>query len=392
MPGRRYPRRSQDETISSHVRSVFRGGLDGASNIPYPVNVRKDQNANGGECLETLFFQEEFTVGLSSYIALTRLPLPHSEHVYLCRAGSSYGTYQREGVTWARDSGSRTINVLSAMGAQTGDVLVVEYAYYDQTPSPAAPLNQILWTMDERPAVRLYHNDIVRNSGSFGSAGNGKVSPKYSDSAPDLGQGFYPAPSLAPGSVSALYAQGMPSWPNKSMYIYTDLPADPQVCAAKYELDFWVKIDSLNPSATPLPRAVYLGTVATTSYYLSEIFSLFAVSSGSSNPSDPARIVLVRQYPGFQQILNIPCSTFGGPPLHIVASILVPNWGVRQPTICDFSLSVNGEVVQTSTSASFTSIPSDDGLYISTASTDEDQPHGFIVDEFYVRWSGEYVQ
>lgn len=139
MPGRRYPRRSQPETQSSHVRSVFRGGLDGASNIPYPVGIRRDQFGSGGECPEVLFFHEEFpATGGGQSIMLKWLPIPHSEHVYLVRGDA--GTYQRQETAWTRDGGSTTVRVQSMMDARAGDVIVVEYAYYMSTPFIAVPL------------------------------------------------------------------------------------------------------------------------------------------------------------------------------------------------------------------------------------------------------------
>jgi hypothetical protein len=131
MPGRRYPRRIQQETQSSHVRSVFRGGMDGASHIPYPVGYRQDQNSSKSNCLETLFFNDEFAAaGGSQSVTLTWLPIPYSEHVYLWREGQ--GIYQSEGIAWARDGGSRTVRVQGAMNARAGDYIVVEYAYYAQ--------------------------------------------------------------------------------------------------------------------------------------------------------------------------------------------------------------------------------------------------------------------
>ena len=138
MPGRRHPRRSQDETQSSHVRSVFRGGMDGATSIPYPVGWRKDQNDSKNTCLQTSFFDESFAAsGGVQTITLNWLPIPYSEHVYLWRSGQ--GIYQSEGIAWARDAGSRTIRTLPGMNSQLGDTIVVEYAYYEQTSEPCGP-------------------------------------------------------------------------------------------------------------------------------------------------------------------------------------------------------------------------------------------------------------
>lgn len=135
MPGRRYPRRSQQETSSSHVQAIFPGGLNGASTIPYPVGVKPGQDGANGKCPQVLFFNEEFIAGWGAKtFTLTYLPITHSEHVFLCRG--LYGTYQREEVAWTREGGSKTLNVLVGMNTQPGDTIVVEYAHYEQAPTP----------------------------------------------------------------------------------------------------------------------------------------------------------------------------------------------------------------------------------------------------------------
>jgi hypothetical protein len=166
MPGRRYPRRSQQEAQSSHARSVFAGGLDGASSTPYPVGLKQDQSGAKGKCAEVLFFNEEFSAnGDAQSVTLIFLPLPYSEHVYLWRGGQ--GTYQSQDITWTRDTGSRTINVLSSMKAQAGDSIVVEYAYYAQIPG----------ITDECGPQAAYPTAILKGASTLTKVGNNYILP-----------------------------------------------------------------------------------------------------------------------------------------------------------------------------------------------------------------------
>lgn len=131
MPGRRYPRRSQSEAQSSHARSAFLGGLDGASSVPYPVGLQPTQgHAGTGDCHDTSFFNDEFPfTGFGHLLMLTWVPSPGSEHVYVVNPGTGSGRYQLEGIAWFRDPGQRLVTVLNGMNAITGDTIVVEYAY-----------------------------------------------------------------------------------------------------------------------------------------------------------------------------------------------------------------------------------------------------------------------
>ena len=80
-----------------------------------------------------LFYDESFPVSWStSSVSLRHMPILHSEHVYLLHG--TKGTYQRQGTAWTRSAGSRTITILPAMKSQNGNLLVVEYAYYEQAP------------------------------------------------------------------------------------------------------------------------------------------------------------------------------------------------------------------------------------------------------------------
>ena len=138
MMARRVPRRTPETAQAEHAREAFGGAAKGRSALPLPTawdtKLQARLRAGGPNPLTSgavRAYQNEYVLsGGAETVTLTYLPLEYSEHVYL------NGVYQREGpeYDWTRDSGSRTVNVLTPMDARAGDILTVEYLYYAGVP------------------------------------------------------------------------------------------------------------------------------------------------------------------------------------------------------------------------------------------------------------------
>jgi len=131
MPGRRSPRRPPQAALNQHTRAAFPGGMDGGALIPTPVGSRRDDlSKRGGSGSQLLFYQDVFTGDGSTHtFPLTYRPLPHSERVF------TNGLYCREGPIWNHAAGSAAVQVQFIQAPAAGTRIIVEYAYYAQTPA-----------------------------------------------------------------------------------------------------------------------------------------------------------------------------------------------------------------------------------------------------------------
>jgi hypothetical protein len=370
MPGRRYSPRSEQEKKFTHVQSVFPGGLNGASMSPYPVGRKSPQDASSGGCPQTLFFNEEFAVsGGAQTVSLTFLPLPQSEHVYLCRG--LYGTYQREKIAWTREGGSRTVNVLTAMGAQAGDTIVVEYAHYEQ--ALKAVDEPIWWTLDSIVPEGFYEG-VVKNQGTIGALGDGTVYYEVS-----------PAPPLVAGSNGAI------------------------------EFPVWTEIDSESLSAiSVLPGAS--SSTAAMEYYVSAAVSFGSYSQATwtrvmmtvmSATYSSRRFLRVGQSPDGTQIvlesslLASPFPVVGVPAapgdVHIIEALVKvdPCWGVNAiGSTVTRTLTVDGTTVtDSSVIDNNLHAPYPDGIRVILGNDGwTGTESSVIIDEFRAGWRGTYTE
>lgn len=347
MPGRRYPRRSQGESQSSHVRSAFPGGLDGASLIPAPVGGEGWQSGARGGCPEVLFYNDEFpAAGGAQTVVLTYLPISYSEHVYLCRGGGG-GLYQREELTWVRDAGSRTITVLVGMDARPGDVIVVEYAYYEQAAAPTG--DQIWWQLGSTGS------GSETNMGTLGPPGDGSIYGGPTIAAP-----------LVAGSTGSLVMGG------GSLIVAT--AGGPAVLGMEYHTSFAVVLPD-----TETRTLAQIGFADVSIYgWLLIVEQLDTGVIRISTGSGPTTAEVSSGAPGETVVVN--------------ASVrLEPCWTTDPgvPVTAVLSLDVNGATSSVSTAVAMTEIIGPQSLFIAEAMNYGVEP--LTMDEVRFGWSGSYV-
>jgi len=198
LSGKRRPVRPPEVAVDEHARQMFIGGLGGSLESPRPINPDHFPEANflGNGSAAILFKTDEFTLtSAAQTITLTYIPMLHSEHVYL--HNSAVGGVYKEEVTqgWTRAEGTKTISITAPLGAQTGDVVVVSYAYYANQPIPTIPCSEALPAeILARSPLAYWRLDEASGSVLVDSSGNGRDLTIVSGT-PDA----YQAPSVLPG-------------------------------------------------------------------------------------------------------------------------------------------------------------------------------------------------
>jgi len=171
--------------------------------------------AGGGVQFFDQFDTAPLTVAGSQSLALTYLPLPYSEHVFL------NGVRQTRGVGADYSITGQTLNVTAAMDARVGDVLAVEYAYSGGVPTAAAdgvsPDAQMFLPLDE-------------TSGTVANDASGQGHHGAYAGTPTLAQ----SPLRAGGGTSVLFSGDD----------YVDVPYGAWMDLTTFSIDAFIKTTS----------------------------------------------------------------------------------------------------------------------------------------------------